>query len=298
MPNTRRKRILVALDGSERSLHTVRYVSRVPGFRNMTVVLFSVYSEIPEGFWDLQKMPQFSRRIGEIHAWETQSRQALEETQEEARRILVKAGLPEEAVVVMNRKMRQGVARDILKEGKTCNAIAAGRRSSGKIKELMLGSVSTKLIEKVDFAPLVLVGKESTPDRILVALDGSPNSMRAVGCVARMMAGSEARVLLFHAIRGTDEKLIRLAGEAMEEVFEQARGRLAKAGLSGNLVDTRIVSGVESRAGAIVGEARVGDYKTVVIGRKGYSRIRQFFMGRVSKKVVYLGRGLAVWIVN
>jgi hypothetical protein len=47
-----------------------------------------------------------------------------------------------------------------------------------------------------------------------------------------------------------------------------------------------------------VGEARMGDYRTIVVGRKGQSRLRQFFMGRVSKKVVYMARGLAVWVVN
>jgi len=298
MPNTRRKKILVGVDGSERSLQTVKYVSGIPGFCNMNVILFSAYMEIPEGYWDLQKMPQFSGRIGEIHAWETQSRNDLEEKLEEARRILVKAGVPEEAVTVQNRKVRQGIARDLIKEGKNCDVVAIGRRSSGKIKELMLGSVSTKLLEKVDYAPLVLVGKESNADSVLVAMDGSPNSMRSVRYIARMMAGSYARVLLFHAIRGADEKFVRMAGEAMEKVFDEARGKLAKAGLAGDRVETKIVPGVESRAAAIVGEARIGNYRTIVVGRKGHSRLRQFFMGRVSRKVIYMARGLAVWVVN
>jgi len=298
MPHRRRKRILVGVDGSERSLHTVRYVSGVPGFCDMDVILFSAYTEIPEGYWDLQKMPQFSGRLGEIRAWETQSKNALEQKLKEARRILAKSGVPEEAVTVQNRKIRQGIARDLIKEGKSCDVVAIGRRSSGKIKELMLGSVSTKLLEKVDYAPLVLVGKESKADRILVAVDGSPNSMRSVRYIARMMAGTNARVLLFHAIRGADKKFVRLTGEAMEKIFEEARGTLAKAGLAGDLVKTKMVPGVESRAAAIVGEARLGNYRTIVVGRKGHSRLRQFFMGRVSRKVVYMARGLAVWVVN
>ena len=44
--------------------------------------------------------------------------------------------------------------------------------------------------------------------------------------------------------------------------------------------------------------ARMEGFKTIVIGRRGLSRLQQFFMGRVSKKVVYLARGLAVWVVN
>ena len=298
MPDKKRKQILIGLDGSERSLHTVEYVSRIPAFRLMNVVLFSVYSEIPEAYWDLQKMPLFKDRIGEIHAWETQSRDAMEEKLREAQRMLVEAGIPERQVILRNHKLKQGIARDLIKEARKFNALAVGRRSSGKIKELMLGSVAAKLLEKVDFTPLILVGKEADADGILVTMDGSPNSIREVRYLAGMMRGSSARVRLFHVVRGTDKKLIQADREAIEEVFEKALEKLSKAGFGPDQVSTKIVTGVESRAAAIVGEARMEGFKTIVIGRRGLSRLQQFFMGRVSKKVVYLARGLAGWVVN
>lgn len=298
MPNGKRKRMLVGMDGSERSLHTVRYVSTVPGFIRMNLTLLSLYTEVPEAYWDLQKMPQFGQRVSEIHAWETQSKGEMEDNLRKAEQTLIKAGVPKEAVKVQSRKVRQGIARDLIKEGKTFDALAIGRRSSGKIRELMLGSVSTKILEKVDYAPVVLVGKDSDTARVLLALDGSPNSMRSVRYLARMMAGSDAGILLFHAIRGNDRKLVQMTKEAVGEVFEEARSALAKAGFGERDVKTRIVSGVQSRAAAIVEEARTGGYGTIVLGRKGHSRLQQFFMGRVSKKVTYMARGLAVWVVN
>jgi nucleotide-binding universal stress UspA family protein len=298
MPNGKRKGILVGVDGSERSLHTVRYVSAIPGFRRMNVTLLSLYTEVPEAYWDLQKMPQFGKRLGEIHAWETQARGEMEAKLREAERILVDAGVPVEAVTARSRKVRQGIARDLIKEGKAFQTVAAGRRSSGRIKELMLGSVSTKLLEKVDYAPVVLVGKDADADGVLLALDGSPNAMRSVGYLTRMMAGSDARILLFHAIREKDERLVEMTREAVGEVFEEAKTKLAKAGFGERDVTTRIVAGVESRAEAIVNEARSGGHGTIVLGRKGHSRLQQFFMGRVSRKVVTMARGLAVWVVN
>lgn len=292
------KGVLVGVDGSERSMHTVKYVGSVPGFCRMGVTLFSAYSEVPDAYWDLKGLPQFKQRIAEIQAWETQSKSDMEVKLREAKKILVKSGMPEEAVIVQNRKIRQGVARDLIKEGKGHKAIAIGRRSSSKIKDLLLGSVSTKLIESVDFVPLILVGKDSTANRVLVALDGSPNSMRSLAYLVRMMAGAVSEILLFHAIRSKDREFIKLATESIEEVFEQGRGKLAKAGFGDEDVKTKIVTGVHSRAAAIVDEARKGDYRTIVVGRRGLSRLQQFFMGRVSKKIVYLARGLAVWIVN
>ena len=298
MPNGKRKGILVGIDGSERSLHTVRYVSTVPGFCRMNVTLLSLYSEVPEAYWDLQKMPPFRQRLGEVHAWEIQAQGEMEEKLREAERILVKAGVPKESVTVRSRKIRQGIARDLIKEGKKYQTVAIGRRSSGRVKELMLGSVSTKLLEKVDYAPVVLVGKDSDAESVLLALDGSPNSMRSVGYLARMMAGSDARITLFHAIRGDDKRIVEMTREAIGEVFEQAKTRLAKAGFGERDLSTRIVSGVESRAAAVVSEARTGGHGTIVLGRKGHSRLQQFFMGRVSKKVVTMARGLAVWVVS
>jgi nucleotide-binding universal stress UspA family protein len=121
----------------------------------MNVTLLSLYSEVPEADWDLQRMPRFRQRLGEVRAWEIQARDEMEEKLREAERILIKAGVPKESVTVRSRKVRQGIARDLIQEGKKLQTVAIGRRSSGRVKELMLGSVSTKLLEKVDYAPIV-----------------------------------------------------------------------------------------------------------------------------------------------
>ena len=59
-----------------------------------------------------------------------------------------------------------------------------------------------------------------------------------------------------------------------------------------------MITGVVSRAGAIVDEARHGGYGTVVIGRRGISKVEEFFMGRVSSKVINLAKDLSVWVVS
>ena len=61
---------------------------------------------------------------------------------------------------------------------------------------------------------------------------------------------------------------------------------------------TKIITGAHSRAGAIVQEAKQGGYGTIVVGRTGLSKVRDFFMGRVSNKVVHLAKENAVWVVS
>ena len=48
MVETTKKKILVGMDGSELSHEAVRYVSKIPLFQQMEVILFHVFHKIPE----------------------------------------------------------------------------------------------------------------------------------------------------------------------------------------------------------------------------------------------------------
>ena len=84
----------------------------------------------------------------------------------------------------------------------------------------------------------------------------------------------------------------------VEAFLEKAVGRLEKAGLRPDQISTKTASGVASRAKAIVEEAKNGGYGTIVVGRRGLSRVEEFFMGRVSNKVMQLAQAMAVWVVS
>ena len=55
MTDKTKRKMLLAMDGSENSLEIVRYAAKIPAFRKMATVLYKVRSEIPEGYWDLEK---------------------------------------------------------------------------------------------------------------------------------------------------------------------------------------------------------------------------------------------------
>jgi nucleotide-binding universal stress UspA family protein len=84
----------------------------------------------------------------------------------------------------------------------------------------------------------------------------------------------------------------------MTEAFDRAKETLAGYHVSSGRITTDILYGEESRAGAILREAKSGDYGTIALGRRGLSRIEEFFMGRVTNKVAHMAKGLALWIVN
>ena len=63
-------------------------------------------------------------------------------------------------------------------------------------------------------------------------------------------------------------------------------------------VEIKLRTGMGSRAGAIIEQAKLGGYGTIVLGRRGLSKIPEFFIGRVSNKVIQMAKERAVWIVT
>ena len=299
MKNRNGEKILLALDGSDRAFETIRYISELQPFRNKKVVLFSVMDRIPESYWDLERQPNLGRRIRDIRAWQESNRTRIQKYMEDAAQRLVKAGFPADAVKTKIQERKKGIARDIVEEAKRgYDAVALGRKGMSKVRGLVLGSVATKLLEKVAFVPLFVVGRCSKPVRILLGLDGSDASVRTVDYVCRTLEGCECDVTLAHVIRSEEPGSAEAAREKIGPVFDMAKSHLRNCGFDAKRIDAKIITGALSRAGALVQEARDGGYCTIIVGRKGMSKVRDFFMGRVSNKVVQLGRDKVVWVVS
>ncbi len=293
------KKILLAIDGSEYALETVKYISKIPAFQKMRVVLLNVMSKIPEYYWDLEREPQFNRRITDIRAWESQLGKNLKEYMGKAREILFDAGFPQDAVYTKIQERQAGIARDIVKEAKDgYYAIAVGRKGLSKLKDLILGSIVFKLLEKLTFVPLFVVGINPQPGKVLLALDTSEGAMRAVDYLGSTLGESDLEVSIIHVIRGEKRAWIEDREAEIEPVFNMAKSHLMSCGFDSDQITTKTIKGVQSRANAIVKEAKDGDYGTIVVGRRGLSKVRDFFMGRVSNKVIQLAEGKAVCVVS
>jgi nucleotide-binding universal stress UspA family protein len=317
-----RKKVLVAVDGSEQAFEAVRYVSRVFPPDRVEIVLFHILIKIPESFWDLDSKPAYNYRLIDIKKWEIEQEKTTHASMEHARRILLDRGIPEEAVTVNIQPRKTGIAMDIVEESrKGYDAVVVGRTGLSELKDIVLGSIAVKLIEKLAHVPLWVVGGAPEPGKLLLCLDNSDGARRAVDHVAEVIGDCrEMDLTLFHAVRrpgifrqifgkaaqGNDEKewLDSAAKEfeevekALEPAFEDAKSRLMTAGCAPRRIHRKIVCDVGSRAGAIVEEAMTNGHDTIVLGRRGLSKMQEFFMGRVSNKVLHLAKEKAVWIVN
>lgn len=311
--DSKAKKVLIAVDGSRRSIAAVRNFARLNPFHQAEVVLFHVYSGVPECYWDLEKEPKSVKVVKHVKAWEKEQKRAIAETMDRARRILWQSGFPKEKVTVKIRNRRQGFARDIVAEAKNgYDAVVIRRRGRGALRSMVMGSVATKLLEKLTFVPLLIMGRDVVGGKILVGLDRSDGALRALNFVAANLGGFDYDVHLAYVLRSETvakqevpemdvcetETWRGAALQAITGVFEEAKRRLVEHGFNPNQISTEVITGVVSRSAALVKTARAGGYSVIVVGRRGLSQPRSFSIGRVSNKVVHLGRKLSVWVVK
>lgn len=311
MKKKKKQKILVPVDGSDRALNTVRYVARVDPFHNMDIVLFHVFSSVPEGYWDLETDPRSTSTVRQVKSWEVQQRKNMEKFMEKASQFLLKAGFSSESITIKIQNRKKGIARDIISEARNGYvAVVTRRRGMTGLRRIVLGSVATKLVEKLAFIPLILVGKRTPNKKILLAFDGSENAASAVNFVGSLLGGLDYEVSLFHVIRSNGEgqpeyqhifsskEHIRAASKEMASTLKAAQTKLIDMGLKTDKVSTQIADKAISRAGAIADRAKQEDFGTIVMGRRGHSRVRDFFIGRVTNKVIHMARDRTVWVIR
>jgi nucleotide-binding universal stress UspA family protein len=302
-------KILLALDGSEGALMTVKYAAAMAPFHQMKAVLFNVFGNMPEHFWDMEADSQFGQAMREMHAWEAQQRKQMEQYMALASKTLVNSGFSKQSVKVKIQNRKRGVARDILREAQEgYEWVMTGRKGISKLQEIVLGSVALKLLEKVNFLPIMLVENPYPNNKVLIAMDGSENAMRAVEFVGSALGGYDFQVTLVHVIRGnkgtalshlfSTQETEEAAKRSIENVFTDAKAKLVDSGYSTDNIATRLITGVHSRAAAVMDEATQNDYGTIVVGRRGLSRTQEFFMGRVGNKIVNMAKNKTVWVIT
>ena len=301
MEKKSKKKFLLAVEGSgsDHTLAIAKYVGQVRDFQESEIVLFYVHSRMPDIYWDLKKDPNLASKFKEAEAWQEQQEISAKKYMDKARQVLLNAGFPQEAITVKIHKRETGIARDIIKEAqKGYNAVIVGRKGTSKLSDLVLGSVSTKLLEKLHFVSLCVVGGNPLPGKVLLAFDGSAGAIRAVDYVGATLGCSDFEILLAHVIRGEKKEYLKEAEMKIGNAFDEAKNRLINSGFQSNQINTKIITHAHSRAGAIIKESVDSAYDTIVMGRRGLSEVYEFSMGRVSNKVIQLAKEQAVWIVN
>ncbi|MFO7737736.1 MAG: universal stress protein [Desulfatiglandaceae bacterium] len=156
--------------------------------------------------------------------------------------------------------------------------------------------------------------------KVLVAFDDSDNARRAVEFIARSFT-TDHHITLFSVIPDTTA-LCQMTGFntptltpyfleqqgafcALEEKkknlikasLESAEAVLIKAGFDKSNIKRKMIVEKKGAAKAIISEAKSG-YHTIVLGRRGLSGVKEFFLGSVSQKVLSAVEDVSIILIK
>jgi nucleotide-binding universal stress UspA family protein len=162
---------------------------------------------------------------------------------------------------------------------------------------------------------------------LLIAIDASEASDRAVAYVARMMQGQPGlRVLLCHVsspmppellefggrenpgaeerteavLHGTQAAWLEQAKQAAQPVFARAQTRLRQAAIPESAVETRMATPVSGEAldTTILEAARQARCDTIVVGRTAFPWWQELVRSHLADTLLQQAKGCTLWIVQ
>jgi nucleotide-binding universal stress UspA family protein len=152
--------------------------------------------------------------------------------------------------------------------------------------------------------------KEEKERHLLIAVDGSEGSAKAVYYVADLLGPFPGfRISLLHVIllpRDEDfpgfpsrEEAVRAREGEARTFLERYREMLVQGGFPPEKVNTALHgTDREAVAEAILKKHEEIGSCTIVLGRRGMSQQEEFLFGSVSSRVVHKARRCSVWVIE
>ena len=159
--------------------------------------------------------------------------------------------------------------------------------------------------------------------KLLIAIDGSENGLKAVDYVGQQFSGiGDLRITLFHVLptvvpelwddghilteeEKKERKVVLDKWQAnqklkLEPLFRSAVETLTQRGIRPDQIETKSTSeSVTNIPDCIVSEAKTGGYQALVIGRcSRHSRARHALLGNTANNILNGGAGIAICVVE
>ena len=307
-----KKKILVAVDGSIYSRKAIDYVVKMESLiKDLNYTLLNIHPKLSEFLVEDSRIDGKARSaLKEITARNHENSIRI---LNDAKSIMIKLGVNENQIETVSRPVVKGTAKAIIDYGRRglYDAIVMGRRGISRLAEVFMGSVTNSVLEHTSINPVWTVGGDVKSLKIMIAVDGSESSLRAVDHVIFMLGENpDIRITLLHVmpkLRDYCEIIFEEKEDMLEEVIKQsdkhciddfyahAQKKIKEAGLKKSQIDIKQVVSIMNTGKSIVNEVKKGNFGTVVIGRRGADD--SFFLGSISRFVLANISNRAVWLV-
>jgi len=189
-------------------------------------------------------------------------------------------------------------AEAILEKAKNglADLIVVGAHSRSAVARAVLGSVSLKLVREAPCPVRVARwSNHNNPLRLIIAIDGSPESGAAVSEVCRRFwhVGTEVRIVAVHEVMVTTNAEHIATGERIyEQINEENLIRLKSATQTATeklheagLLTTPIIEEGDPKH-VLLAQARAWNADAIFMGARGMSRVEEILLGSVSSAAV------------
>ena len=212
-------------------------------------------------------------------------------------RLLLVRRFPDVQAVVIDRPALDGI---LAEAGRVrARAIVVGSHGYTGLKRLWLGSVSRNVVRGATCPVLVVKGRLSGPRRLLVGLDGSPHSRRAVAFLASLDPPAGTQVTLLRVVEsarvpsvGLLPASVRRAVASEVRALETQRLRTARrdvqaAGRTLARAGWRVRSIVQTGlpVAKLLDAARSLGADLIVVGARGVGGMRRLLLGSVAEGI-------------
>jgi nucleotide-binding universal stress UspA family protein len=307
------KMIVVPVDGSVNALKPLDYINFVFGPQHdLKTTLFYVLPKLPTFLVEeSRKDRKIMKNLQDLESRNTEMAQRLLKA---AKDKLVSIGFTKEAVEAVFRKIEVGIARDIVNwsEKKQADAVFISTRGRSRLEAFFMGEIAAKVLEYSRVCPVWMVKGSVKNKNAVLAIDNSENALRAADHAGFMLSGTDAKLTIFHSKRDLRRFIPKAvldefpevqkywrhrAGEEIVPFIQKAKDMLLAAGLGEDQISTKVVDGSRSAAGDILDEAQNSHTGTIFLGLHGYSGVKDFTMGAVTRKVLNQAKDMTVSIV-
>ncbi len=267
------KKILLPVDGSHSCLHAQELaVAITKNFESEVTVIHVVSHDVLYAALELRyQMPSSIRT--EITNWLLQTGKKIVSDSEA---LFKEEGIDVDARLVEYEDPAETVLR-VAKDEKH-DLILIGNRGETEGEVFSLGSIAEKVSRHAE-CPVLLVKQKTKLLKILVAVDGSESSEKAIEYAVQLAKKHKAKVTFLNV---GESKLFGFKPEVVREIGEHVLSD-AVAKVKGLKFETQLEFG--NAAESIIEVAEKGNYDLIVVGSRGLSSVKRFFLGSVSDDV-------------
>ena len=267
------KKILVPVDGSHSCLHAEELAAAIAkNFKSKVTVIHVVSHELLHAGLELRYRVPPSVRT-EITNWLLQTGKKIVW---DAEALFKEEGVEVDARVIEYEDPAETVIR--VAKDEEYDLIVMGNRGETEVEVFSLGSMAEKVFRHAE-CPVLIVKQKTKLSKILVAIDGSESAEKALEYAVQLAKKHKAKVTLLNV---GSSKLFGFKPEVVREVGEHILSD-AVAKIKGLKLNTQLEFG--NPAETIIEVAEKGNYDLIVVGSRGISSVKRFFLGSVSDDV-------------